>query len=206
MKQKQDLHILVADDQDVDVEGLQKMISDAPDMQVVGLVQDLTALPGTIERGHPDVVVLDIDWFGDHTAGIRMIRQLREGYPQLAVVAVTVYPDLVGEANQAGVLALKKNFTRRELWAAIHQAYEFGDRRSFSRPPPPGFDLLTEREKQVLGCLVRARTDEQIAVELSIRLGTVKKHVGHILDKLEVASRTEAAVLAERNGFRPDQS
>ncbi|HJR78990.1 MAG TPA: response regulator transcription factor [Anaerolineales bacterium] len=201
MKQKRALSVIVADDQEVDVEGLHKMIADADDMEVIDSTQDLTALPDLVERLHPDVVILDVDWYSDHRAGIRMIQRLKQMKPDLAIVSVTVYPELVGEASQTGVLALKKNFTRRELWAAIRLANQFRDSKPSSRPPPAGFDQLTARQKQVLGCLVRARTDEQIAAELGIRPGTVKKHVGSILDKLEVSSRTEAAVLAERAGF-----
>ena len=120
-------------------------------------------------------------------------------------MSITVYPELIGEANAVGVLALKKNFSRLELWAAIRQAYQLRDKGPSVKAPWPAFDKLTAREKQVLGCLVRAMTDEQIALKLKISVGTVKKHVGSILKKLNVSSRTEAAVLAERNGFHPDE-
>lgn len=205
MKPKQFLRVVVADDHEVAVEGISKMVSAAPDMQVVGQTQDLTTLSDLVEEHDPNVVVLDIDWYGDHRAGIRMIDRLREIKPDLVIVSVTVYPELIGEASATGVLALKKNFSRLELWAAIRQAYQLRDRGPSVKAPWPAFDKLTAREKQVLGCLVQAMTDEQIAVKLIISVGTVKKHVGSILKKLNVSSRTEAAVLAERNGFRPDE-
>jgi DNA-binding NarL/FixJ family response regulator len=206
MKPKQILHVVIADDQEIDVEGLHKMISDAEDMEVIDQTEDLTALPDLVERLHPEVLILDVDWYGDHTAGIRMIDQLKQIDPALAIVSVTVYPELVTEAKRTGVLALKKNFMRRELWAAIRQAYQFRQSKPQTKPLPAGFDQLTPRERQVLACLVRAMTDEQIAVELGIRLGTVKKHVGSILEKLDVSSRTEAAVLAERANFTNEQN
>jgi DNA-binding NarL/FixJ family response regulator len=201
MKQRQILHVLVADDQEVDIEGLCKMISDAGDMEVIESTQDITTVPGLVEQFKPDVVVLDVDWYGDHNAGIRMIERLKQLDIELAIVAVTVYPELVGEANHSGVLSLKKNFTRRELWAAIRQAYQFRDSRTPIKQLAPGFTELTSREKEVLACIVRARSDDQIALELRISVGTAKKHVGSVLRKLNVGSRTEAAVLAERHGF-----
>ena len=201
MKQKQILRVAIADDQEIDVEGLYKMIADAGDMEVVDTTQDLTQLPDLIEQVLPDVVILDVDWYGDHRAGIRMIERLKQIKPELAIVSVTVYPELVSEASQTGVLALKKNFSRRELWATIRQAYQFRETSPRTRSLPPGFDQLTAREQQIMKCLVRARTDDQIAFELGISVGTAKKHVGHILAKLGVSSRTEAAVLAERAGF-----
>jgi DNA-binding NarL/FixJ family response regulator len=201
MKQKQILHILVADDQEVDIEGLCKMISDAGDMEVIESTQDISTVYGLVEQLKPDVVVIDIDWYGDHNAGIRVIERLKQLHVELAIVAVTVYPELVGEANHAGVLSLKKNFTRRELWAAIRQAYQFRDSKRPIKQLAPGFTELTSREKEVLACISRGRSDDQIALELKISSGTVKKHVGNILHKLNVSSRTEAAVLAERHGF-----
>jgi len=204
MKHKQMLRVIVADDHEVAVEGMSKMVADAPDMQVIDQTQDLTSLPDLVEQLDPDVVILDIDWYGDHKAGIKMIDRLREVKPDLAIVGVTVYPELVEPASQSGVLALKKNFSRKELWPVIRQAHQLRDSGPSVKPPWPAFDQLTAREKQVLGCLVQALAEKQIAAKLGISIGTVKKHVGSILRKLNVSSRTEAAVLAERNGIHEE--
>jgi NarL family two-component system response regulator LiaR len=191
------IRVVVADDHIYAVEGLQKIVSEADDMDCVGNTTELLELPGLVKRLNPDVLVLDIAWLGDKQAGIHILPDIRKLCPQIQVVAITFYPELIEPARMAGTFPLNKGFSRHELLDAIRWAARpKGD--NVDIPPAEDFVPLTPAEQLVLDLLAKGLTDKEIAQQLGRSEGTVKKHVSNILGKLGVKNRTEAAILAKR--------
>jgi DNA-binding NarL/FixJ family response regulator len=195
------IRVMVADDHIYAVEGLQKIVSEATDMDCVGSTTELLDLPGLVKNHSPDVLVLDIAWLGDKQAGIRILPDLHRIQPRLPVVMVTVYPELIEPAREAGAYPLGKGFSRQELLNAIRWAVLQTDHPPDITPAPPNLAPLTPAERSVLSLLAQGLSDAEIAAKLGRSEGTVKKHVSNILSKLGARNRTEAAVMAERHNL-----
>jgi NarL family two-component system response regulator LiaR len=157
----------------------------------------------------PDVVLMDIVM--PDMDGVTATRAIRQQFPEVQVIALTSFKDkgLVQDALEAGAIGyLLKDVSADMLAQAIRAAH--AGRATLSpeaaqalvqaatQPPTPGHDL-TERERDVLALLVEGLNNTQIAEKLVVSPSTVKSHVSHILAKLDVASRTEAAALAVRH-------
>jgi NarL family two-component system response regulator LiaR len=157
----------------------------------------------------PDVVLMDIVM--PDMDGVTATRAIRQQFPEVQVIALTSFKDkgLVQDALEAGAIGyLLKDVSADMLAQAIRAAH--AGRATLSpeaaqalvqaatQPPTPGHDL-TERERDVLALLVEGLNNTQIAEKLVVSPSTVKSHVSHILAKLGVASRTEAAALAVRH-------
>jgi DNA-binding NarL/FixJ family response regulator len=192
------IKIVVADDDEFWIEGLQALTEDNTDIEVVGTTVSLKDVEKMIQKLKPDVAVLDIAWPGDKSAGIKLVTHLKANY-EVQIVAISAYPELVELAQVAGAFALKKGFKLDQLVDTIWRASK-GDGQN---PPIPvvliGDDsTITERELEVLIKVTEGLTDKGIAHELGISEGTVKKHMGSILVKLNAKNRAEAAVIALR--------
>ncbi len=192
------IRVVIADDHIYAAEGLVKIVSEAEDMECVGSTTELLELPALVKRKSPNVLVLDIAWLGDKQAGIHILPDIHKIQPKLPVVMVTVYPELIEPARQAGAYPLSKGFSRHELLNAIRWAMRQTDSSPDAQPAPVDLVPLTPAEQIVLGLLVKGLSDIQISKQLDRSAGTVKKHVSNILGKLSVRNRTEAAVMAER--------
>lgn len=140
--------------------------------------------------------------------GITATRQIRQKYPQIKIIALTSFSEenLVQGALQAGATGyLQKNVSVSELGYAIRSAYagrmtlsaEAAQTlaQSVGQSHLPGNDL-TERERDVLHCMVEGMNNHEIAERLVISLGTVKFHVSNIFQKLGVDNRVEAVKTA----------
>lgn len=192
------IRVVVADDHVYATEGLGNIISQASDMELVGKAMRLFEVVPLVTEKEPDVVVLDIAWLGDKTAGIHMIPEIRAASPQVEVIAISVYPEVLDQAQEKGaVLVLSKGFSKTELQDAIRWAAKRHGEPT-ATPVSKEFDRLTTRECEVLRLLAQGKPDKEIAAELDISITTAKKHVSTILGKLRVENRTEAAVIAER--------
>jgi DNA-binding NarL/FixJ family response regulator len=210
------IRVLICDDQHVVCEGLRAILSTSPDIEVVGLAHDgAEALElAAIER--PDVVLMDLKM--PMVNGVQATRELRTRLPGVRVLVLTTYDadEWVFDAIRAGAAGyLLKDSPREALVAAVvgtaagkthvdpAVAGRLFNHVAQGAPAPPSalLESLTERERQVLSLLARGLSNAAIAGHLHVAEGTVRNHVSAVLSKLDLADRTQAALLALRCGL-----
>jgi DNA-binding NarL/FixJ family response regulator len=216
------IRVLICDDQEVVCEGLQAILQSAPGIEVVGIAQDGAQAIELIRRTPPDVVLMDLKMPGMN--GVAATRAIRSEFDAVRVLVLTTYDDdeWVLDAIRAGAHGyLLKDTPRAELLRAIEGTAQGKSHLDpavagrvlahAARAPARGdstlVDSLTERERAVLSHLARGLSNAEIASRLFLSEGTVRNYVSSILSKLNVADRTQAAVLALRHGLGdPDSS
>jgi len=200
------IKILLVDDHAVVRSGLSKFLMVNKDLKLVGEASDGAEAVQMTSLHKPDVVLMDLMMPG--MDGITATREINKKYPKTKVIALTSFAEqnLVQGALQAGAISyLQKNVTAKELGDAIRSAH-IGKMtlspeaaqvlaNSVAQPQIPG-EQLTERERDVLKCMVDGLNNNEIAEALVVSLGTVKFHISNIFHKLGVDSRVEAVKLA----------
>ncbi|MBN1178307.1 MAG: response regulator transcription factor [Anaerolineae bacterium] len=209
------MRVIICDDQALIRDGLEMLLNLERDIEVVGLAADGAEAVDLVARHRPDLVLMDLKMPGMN--GVEATRQIRTRYPQVRVLVLTTYDDdeWVFDAVRAGAAGyLLKDTPREEVIKAVRGTVAG---KSFVDPGVAGkllghvadrqtqprslvTDRLTEREVDVLRLLARGFTNADIAAELYLSEGTVRNHVSAILTKLDVADRTQAAVIAIRHG------
>jgi DNA-binding NarL/FixJ family response regulator len=187
------VRVLIADDTDIAREGMKRILAAEDDIKVVG---EGATMHETILKVHelrPDVLLLDLQWFGDN-AGIEVIERLVSEVPETKVIAITIYPHLIEKARNAGALvALTKEVPKQRLIEEIRSVYAVPPPPLPQvAPPSPPVEKLTGREREVLVLMAEGKTDRKIAKALGIVESTAKNHVSNILGKLGVPNRAGA--------------
>jgi NarL family two-component system response regulator LiaR len=203
------IRVLLVDDHTMVRRGLATFIKVYDDLELAGEATNGEEAIQVCAEVLPDVVLMDIVM--PDMDGVTATRAIREQYPEVQVIALTSFKDkgLVQDALQAGAIGyLLKDVSADELAQAIRAAHagrgilspEAAQAlvRNAAQRPMPGHDL-TKRERDVLALLVEGLSNTQIAARLVVSPSTIKSHVSHILAKLGVSSRTEAAALAVRH-------
>jgi DNA-binding NarL/FixJ family response regulator len=209
------ISVLIVDDHAVVREGLRTFLDLQDGLDVVGEAENGRQAVEHARALKPDVILMDLVM--PELDGVAAMQALRNEVPESRVIVLTSFLDdeRLLPAIQAGAAGyLLKNVEPSELARAIHAAHRgeaiidptaaarlvqaFADRAAV-RPPEP--ERLTRREHEVLELIVGGRSNKRIALELGISEKTVKTHVGHVLEKLGVADRTQAALLAVRDGL-----
>lgn len=204
------IRILIVDDHAVVRQGLRMFLALDADLQVVGEAANGSEALALAQQLRPDVVLMDL--LMPVMDGIAATRAIRSHCPDAEVIALTsvLEDSKAAEAIQAGAIGyLLKDTEADALCAAIKSAAAgqvqlspaVAARFLQQVPPPAGPEPLSEREIQVLRLLAAGRSNKEIAADLVITEKTVKAHVSHILAKLGVASRTQAALYAVRSGL-----
>ena len=200
------IKLMIVDDHAVVRSGLSKFLKINKDLQLVGEASDGDEAIKLVSLHKPDVVLMDLMMPG--IDGVTATREIHKKHPEIKIIALTSFSDqnMVQGALQAGAIGyLQKNVTAAELASAIRSAHagrmtlspEAAQAlaESAAQPQIPG-NQLTERERDVLRCMVEGRNNQEIADQLVISLGTVKFHVSNIFQKLGVDSRVEAVKMA----------
>jgi DNA-binding NarL/FixJ family response regulator len=216
------VRVFVVDDHAVVRRGLRAYLETVDDMEVVGEAADgqdaLDAIAALAAAGRPpDVALMDLLMPG--MDGVTATAAITQRYPAMDVVAMTSFTqaDKVHGALQAGAAGyLLKDAEADEVAAAIRAARR-GEvhldpaiagqlTRSLVAPTARSVNALTDREREVLVLVAKGLSNQQIADVLVISERTARTHVSNILSKLGVASRTQAALLAIREGIAPAPS
>ena len=217
---REPIRILLVDDHAVVREGLRAFLSLQDGFEIVGEAADGEEAVRRAAELEPDVILMDLVMPG--LDGVSAMRELRRDGGRAAKAKVIVLTSFLDddrllpalEAGAAGYLL--KNSQPTELARAVRaaqageaiidptaaarlvEALSDPDR---ARPRATPLDQLTGREREVLTLIAQGRANKRIALELGISEKTVKTHVGHVLAKLGVSDRTQAAVLAVQEGL-----
>lgn len=202
--------VVIADDHEIVRRGLGMMITSEPDMRLLGMAATGIEALAIVAATPPDVILLDIQM--PDMDGITAAAQLRAAHPQLAILMLTSYSDdaRIYAALRAGASGyLLKEMSGDALLAAIRgavrgepQLHSKVARRLMDRVMPATDPLaqLSPREYEVLRWIARGLSNKEIAGATDLTEQTVKSYVREILSKLDVADRTQAALLAVRYG------
>ena len=208
------IRILLADDHAVVREGLRALLEQQPDMRVVAEASDGPTAFRMVVGETPDVIVLDMKMPG--ATAVETIEAIKQQRPRTQVLVFTSYAEdsQVRDALTAGATgyllkdALAEDLIRavREVNAGRAWLHPQAQRQmlEWMRRPPSQVDSLTSRERSVLILLAEGQSNKQIARTLGLTAGTVKGYVSQVLDKLGVADRTQAALLAHKEGIAPE--
>lgn len=203
------IRIVLADDHPVVRAGLRAMLSDDPDLDMIGEAatpDDAVALATGLT---PDVVLMDLQFGTDQTGAdaTRRIRALRNPPAVLVLTNYDTDSDILGAVEAGASGYLLKDSPPEELIAAIHAAARgetalapaiAGRLLARMRSPQPS---LSARETEVLRLVADGATNNEIATRLHISDATVKSHLVHIYTKLDVSSRTAAVAAARDTGL-----
>ena len=208
------IRTLVVDDQTVVREGLAAILANYSDIEVIGQAADGIQAMVIIKKEKPDVVLLDMVM--PNQDGLTTIPKIREVAPNTHILVVTAFAenDLVYQAIKAGALGyILKDATRDQLLQAIRDV----DQGRASLQPSIAVKLiqeinhpteliytadpLTRRELETIRLIARGLSNQEIADKLVVNERTIAKYVSSILDKLQLANRTQAALYALREGI-----
>lgn len=200
------IKVVIADDHNVVRTGIRELLSDEPDIMVVGEARTGYEAIDLALALQPDVIVMDIAM--PELSGVEATRQIRAAVPHLRILVLTAYADdpyvyALLEAGATGYIlksAEGHEIVRAVRAAAAGQAVidpTIAPRLIARMTGPVAHgDVLTARERDVLRLAARGLTNKQIGSALAISDRTVQNHLANIYAKLAVASRTEAVTTA----------
>lgn len=215
------IRLMIIDDHEMVREGLKAILVTEPDFSIVGLAANAEEALILIERLRPDVALLDVRLPG--VSGIEVCRIVTERYPETAVIILTTFTDekVIAQSIQAGAKGfILKDVERFDLKRAIRavargeaaidtktaaavlaQLRRVGDHKS----RPYKKELLTEplssQQIVILRLVAQGLSSREIATQLYLSENTVKGYVQEILHRLGVKNRTEAVMVAVKQGW-----
>jgi NarL family two-component system response regulator LiaR len=208
------IRVLIADDHAIVRNGIAALLATEKDIEVIGEAPTGKEAVYAAQALQPDVILMDLVM--PEMDGIQAIQQIRTKDPAARILVMTSFAtdEMVFPAIKSGALGyLLKDSSPEELVTAIHQVYrgepslhpQIARRvlQEISQPPTQirTEEPLTEREVEVLRLIARGMSNQEIAEQLVISETTVRTHVSRILGKLHLASRTQAALYALKEGL-----
>jgi two-component system response regulator DevR len=212
------IHLMIVDDHEVVRLGMKAAFELESDIQVVGEASDGAEALAKVRVLDPNVILMDVRM--QRMSGIEACREIKSSYPDVRILMITSFSDeeAVFDSLMAGANGyLLKNVSRTELLKALRavaagqslldsttsqKAIEKMSGMALGNVHAPGEDL-TEREREVLALIAKGYTNKQIAEELYVSEKTARNHVSHILEKLGLSRRSEAAAFAVEHKLIP---
>lgn len=210
------IRLLIIDDHEMVREGLKAMLTAEADFEIVGDAANAEQALELIEHLRPDVILLDVRLPGE--SGIDVCRTVTERYPETAVIILTTFTDetLVAQCIQAGARGfIVKDIERFDLKRSI-RAVARGEaaidpkaavavlaqlRRAPLVKQEPTLELLSPQQIVILRLVAQGLSSREIATQLYLSENTVKGYVQEILHRLGVKNRTEAVMVAVKQGW-----
>jgi two-component system, NarL family, response regulator DevR len=211
------IRLMIVDDHEVVRLGMRAAFELEPDIHIVGEATNGAEAVAKIGVLDPQVILMDVQM--EKMDGIEACRDIKSRSPHIQVLMITSFTneDAVLASIMAGASGyLLKNVSRAELLKAIRQVatgqslldprqtQQIMARMTTGAISTPGEDL-TEREREVLALVARGYTNKQIADTLHVSEKTARNHVSHILEKLGLSRRSEAAAYAVEHKLVPPQ-
>lgn len=206
--------VAIVEDNKVIRESLVAYVHMAPELKCICTCATAEEALAKLPNARPDVILMDIQL--PRQSGIECTAQLKQLLPEARIIMVTVYgdPDLILKALRAGACGyLLKRCTPEELITAVREVQQGGApmSREIARKvisyfqqaaqpsspasdPPAEVESLSPREREILELLTQGFSDKEIADKLGVKHGTVRWHLQHVYEKLQVRSRTAAAL------------
>ncbi|MGZ5398540.1 MAG: response regulator [Nocardioides sp.] len=210
------IRILIADDHAIVRSGLAQLVGTAHDLELVGSARDGDEAIEEAARLRPDVVLMDLSMPG--TDGIEATRRIVSDNPEVQVLVLSSFSDrtrILGAIDAGAIGYLLKHSEAETILAGIRDLARGGSPldpmaarillQRGSAAPAAASDHLTGREREVLLMVRDGLPNKIIARRLEISERTVKAHLTHIFQRLDVTDRTQAAIWAERNLDQPTE-
>lgn len=212
------IRIMLVDDHRLFRDGLRTLLSQQPDMEVVGEAIDGPAVLSSVRELRPDILLMDISMPGLN--GIGATRRVVAEYPTIRIIMLSMHADqrYVSESLRAGALGyVLKDSAIDELLAAIRtvsrgQRFLSGSIASVildeyvalaNERADSDFSALSPREREVLQLLAEGKSTKEMAAHLNVSVKTVESHRKQIMDKLNIHSVAELTKYAIREGLTP---
>jgi DNA-binding NarL/FixJ family response regulator len=213
------IRVLLADDHAILRDGVRALLRLADDVEVVGEAADGQAAIEACRRLDPDLVLMDVAMPG--LGGLEATLAIRRDCPRTKILVLTQYADreYVTRFLKAGVSGyVLKKAAGTDLTAAIRAVFRGGlvldpdvardavgePRRDTTHGPDDPYESLTDREKQVLRLVAEGMANKDIAGVLGISVKTAMSHREHVMQKLDMHSRTDLIRFALRRGVIRD--
>jgi two-component system, NarL family, response regulator LiaR len=208
------IRLLICDDHAVVRRGLRSLVGIKPEMELVGEAVDGEEAIAMTKKLKPDVIIMDL--IMPRKDGVAAITEIKKKNQDAKILVLTSFSDdkNVFSAIKAGASGyLLKDSSPEDLMQAINDVYQGKSSlhpviaqkviHEMHQPSdlPPTDDPLSAREVEVLRNVAQGMSNQEIAKTLKIKEGTVRIHVGNILNKLQLANRTQAALYALREGL-----
>jgi DNA-binding NarL/FixJ family response regulator len=210
------IHVFIVDDHVLYREGVRKMLSVAPDIEIVGEAASGDEAIAQVLNLQPDVVLMDLKMPGVN--GIEATRRILYASPRIGVLVLTMFETdetvfaamragargyLLKDADQEEVLRAVKAVSRGEAIFSPAIAERLIHYFAALRPTTAdlAFPQLTDREREVLPLIAQGHSNSEIAERLLLSIKTVQNHVSNIFSKLQVADRAQAIVRARDAGL-----
>lgn len=211
------IRVVIADDHAVVREGIKMILGREPDIEIVGEANNGREALELVAKTRPHVVVMDISM--PEMGGVEATRRVKEAYPKVNVLALTMHEDesYVFQLLKAGASGyVLKRGAAQDLVQAIRSAARgeaflypsvarsvLADylKRVEAGEDRQRFDGLTEREREILALIAEGLSNQEIAQKLYISIKTVQTHRTHIMEKLDLHNRAQLVRYAIRKGL-----
>jgi len=198
--------VLAVDDHPLLLDGIGAALTDQPDMELVAVASDGRLAIEAYRRHRPDVTLMDLQMPG--IGGLEALQTIRAEFPEARIVVLTTYRgdvQVISALKSGAAGFLLKGMLRKDLRDTIRAVH------AGKRVIPPdvavelaehaGDGVISAREIEVLKCVARGESNNEIAIHLHIAETTVKAHMKNILLKLDAKDRTHAVMVALKRGI-----